>query len=384
MKDKKNEEDEKKELKDWKELILFHIQKNLIPKFSKEFIKRFPYAYIMGYHDYSQNATYIDLSSGEVIYDVKEIDNYNTLQFAQDGSVQCGDSDPSNSSLTVHCEIISPILKNISEIKLIYENIISETCNVSNESAGFHVNVSIVDTSENSSTKEPKQVKLTPGILFEICKQWYPFEKKHYFEFRGQGSLYARNISEMTNDVEFMKIINEKKDGTMIEDSDILIPENKYGIRTLFAMNRIYNKFTSLHVKEEINVLEFRVFPSKNNLDELIDYTKKAINIIKKSMKNVIENSDLISSEFNRLISIYKTSKYYEFDRTNFKGPLSYYNKLSLVLDDNKNPLSFFDSFETEIVETKDQTTTFLFFFKETKEVTKKNKVKGLQKGQHE
>jgi hypothetical protein len=361
LKEKKDEEDEKKELKDWKELILFHIEKNLIPKFSKEFIKRFPYAYIMGYH--SQDATYIDLSSGEVIYDVKEIDNYNTLQFAQDGSVECGDSNDKDSSLTVHCEIISPILKNISEIKLIYENVISEACNVSNESAGFHVNVSIVDS------KDSKTIKLTPGILFEICKLWYPFEKKHYTEYRGDGSIYAINMSKITDDIEFMKIIFNKKDGSLIKESDILVPESHYGIRTLFDMERIKNKFTSLHLKNN-DILEFRVFPSKNKLDELVDYTKKSISIIKKGIKNIIEHSEIISEKYNQLFSIYTPTNYYHFDPYNFTGPLSYYNKLSSVLNGVENPLEFY-FFEYNLE------SSFLFFF------TIHRQIKSIQEGEH-
>jgi hypothetical protein len=365
LKEKKEEKNYGKKLKDWKELIIFHLQKNLVPKFSKEFIKRFPYAYIMSYHN--KEALYIDLKSGEVIYDSKKVDNYNSLQFAQDASVKCGDSNKNDTSLTVHCEIISPILNDISEIKLIYENIISETCNLSNDSAGFHVNVSIVE-----KNKEQTPIKLTPGILFEICKQWYPFEKKHYTEYRGQGSSYAKNISEMVDDTEFMKIIYEKKDGTPIEDSDILIPENKYGLRTLFAMKRIETKFTSLHLKKKIDVLEFRVFPSKNKMKELIDYTKKAISIIKKSMKNFLENYNDISYEYNSLISNYKETKYTKFKWFNFKGPLSYYKKLNLVLDNNENPLEMFRNYETKI------DTPFLFFF------TTKEKVKGIQIGEYD
>lgn len=349
----------------WKDLIIFHIKTNLIPNFSKKFINRFPYAYIMGSH--TKHGTYIDLKNGKILHTIKKIDNYNTIRFSQDLSVKCGDNKKEKDSLTVHCEIISPILQDISEIKLIYENIISETCNISNNSAGFHVNVSIVDTSNIKKT----QIKLTLGILFEICKEWYLFEKKHYIEYRGEGSVYAKNISKMVNDTEFMKIIYEKKDGSFIEDSEILIPENEYGLRTLFAMEIINKKNTSLHVKREINVLEFRIFPSKNNIKELIDYTKKSISIVKKSMKNFIENYDIIYSEYNLLTSIYKKSKYFYFDPNNFEGPLSYYKKLNQVFYNRKDPLENFNEFETIIDK------NFLLFF------TEKEKMKGLQVGEH-
>lgn len=203
IKDKKDENNYEKKVEKWTDLILFHIKTNLAPYFTKEFLKRFPYAYIMPYH--SEDAVYIDLASGEEIFKHKEVDAYKTLQFAQDASVKCGDTNFEDNSLSVHCEIISPILKDISEIKLVYENIISEDCNSSNSSAGYHVNVSIVD--DSSKTEEPKQIKLTPGFLYEICKRWYPFEKKNYSEYRGQGTPYAINMSEIVDDVEYMQVI---------------------------------------------------------------------------------------------------------------------------------------------------------------------------------
>jgi hypothetical protein len=219
IKDKKKENDYEKRVEKWTDLILFHIKTNLAPYFTKEFLKRFPYAYIMPYH--SEDAVYVDLSSGEEIFKHKEVDAYKTLQFAQDASVKCGDTDLNDTSLSVHCEIISPILKDISEIKLIYENIISEACNSSNSSAGYHVNVSIVD-------EKGTQINLTPGILLEIVKRWYPFEKKNYSEYRGQGTIYAINMSEIVDDVDIMQVIYEKIDKSKIEDSEVLSPENKY------------------------------------------------------------------------------------------------------------------------------------------------------------
>lgn len=397
---KETKENKKREEKreQWKDLILFHIKTNLAPYFSKEFLKRFPYAYIMPYH--AEEAVYIDLATVEEIFKSRTVDAYKTLQFAQDVSVRCGDTNFSDTSLTVHCEIISPILKDISEIKLIYENIISEDCNSSNSSAGYHVNVSLVDTSDKS--KDSKQIKLTPGFLYEICKRWYPFEKKHYTEYRGQGSFYAANMSKITDDVELMQILYEYQEGVSEEISkkqisgsekikmnpinkgEILSPENKPGLRNLFYMYRINDKFTSLHRKPNTNILEFRVFPSKTKMDLLIDYTKKAINLIKKSVNYVLENPEKITQEYDSLITRYRESDYFDMDvdEYNYKGSFKIYNKLLKYLT-NEDVFEYFADFTTKIEVEEEQETTFLFFFKEKNIVKTKKKIKGLIEGNH-
>ena len=376
IKDKKKETDYEKRVEKWTDLILFHIKTNLAPYFTKEFLKRFPYAYIMPYH--SEDAVYIDLASGEEIFKHKEVDDYKTLQFAQDASVKCGDTDPNDTSLSVHCEIISPILKDISEIKLIYENIISEACNSSNSSAGYHVNVSIVD-------EKGSQVELTPNILLEIVKRWYPFEKKHYAEYRGQGTEYAINMSEIVDDVEFMQVIYKKIDKSKIEESEILVPDSKYGLRNLFYLNKINDKYTSLHRKPNTNILEFRVFPSKNKMVLLLDYTKKAIGIIEKSIKYVLDNSDKISYEYNYLDYIYNESPYFNFNLYNYdyKGSFKIFQKLVKRLNGIDDALQVFEKFTTKIEIEEEQITTFLFFFTEKRMVKIAKKIKGLVPGDH-
>jgi hypothetical protein len=382
IKEKKDEENYMEKRKKWEELIMFHIKNNLVPYFSKEFLKRFPYAYIMAYH--SQQAIYIDLATGEEIFKSKEVDDYKSIQFAQDASVECGDTNFQDTSLTVHCEIISPILNDLQEIKLIYENLISEDCNSSNSSAGYHVNVSIVDKNEKGSKNEPKTIKLTPGILFEICKQWYPFEKKHYTEYRGQGTVYAKNLSQIADDTDLMKVFYETKDKTEMKDDDIVVSDKKYGLRNLFYMYQIYDKYTSLHIKPEHNVLEFRVFPSKNKMDLLIDYTKKALSIIRKSMQNVIENYEEISYNYNYLLSKYQPTDYIDFNKYKFKGSLRIYKKLVKMFEDEDDFSIFFKRFSTNIESEELQTTTFLFFFKETNSVKTIKTISGLTVGIHE
>lgn len=380
IKEKKDEKKNIEKRKKWEELIMFHIKNNLVPNFSKEFLKRFPYAYIMAYH--GKAAIYIDLATGEEIFKSKEVDDYKSIQFAQDASVKCGDTNNDDTSLTVHCEIISPILNDIQEIKLIYENLISENCNSSNSSAGYHVNVSIVEKTKTENSVH-KTVKLTPGILFEICKQWYPFEKKHYTEYRGQGTYYAKNLSQIVDDIEIMKIFSEKTDKTPINIEDINFSDKKYGLRNLYYMKQIYDKYTSLHIKPEHNVLEFRVFPSKNKMDLLVDYTKKALAIIRKSMQNVLENYEEISYMYNYLTTKYQPTDYIEFNMYKFKGPLQVYKKLAKIFDDVDDIDAFFSIFST-VIETEElRTTTYLFFFKETQMVKTKKFVDGLTEGNH-
>jgi hypothetical protein len=382
LKDRKDEKNYVKKVEKWTDLILFHIKTNLAPYFTKEFLKRFPYAYIMPYH--SEDAVYIDLASGEEIFKHKEVDAYKTLQFAQDASVKCGDTDKEDSSLSVHCEIISPILKDISEIRMVYENIISEACNSSNSSAGYHVNVSIVD--DSSKTSEPIQIKLTPLILLEIVKRWYPFEKKHYTEYRGQGTEYAINMSEVVDDVDFMQAIYENNDLNRIPESEILLPENKYGVRNLFYLHQINDKYTSLHRKPDTNILEFRVFPSKNKMDLLIDYTKKAIGIIEKSFKYVLDNPEKISYEYNYLDSTYQESDYFNFSLhqySNYKGSFKTFQKLAKRLNSIDDVILYFKKFTTKVETEETQETTFLFFFKEKHMVKTVNKFKGLIPGDH-
>jgi hypothetical protein len=198
----------------WQNMILFHLQINIISYLTPAFLKRFKYAYIMSYH--AKNAFYIDLSNGNKISSFKKVDEYKTLQFAQDISVKCGDSNPEDNNLSVHCEIISPILNNLSELKLLYDNIISKTCNYSNSSTGFHVNISIVD--EN---KVP--FKYNPFFEMELFKHWYKFEEAHYEEYRGNGTIFAQRLGNYVKDNEIINSVYVKKsdDSSLIEEEEV-------------------------------------------------------------------------------------------------------------------------------------------------------------------
>ena len=171
-----------------------------------------------------------------------------------------------------------------------------------------------------------------------------------------------------------------------IPDSEILGPETKPGLRNLYYMHQINDKYTSLHRKPNTNILEFRVFPSKNKMDLLIDYTKKAIKIIEKSVKNVLENPKKVSEEYNYLVSKYEESKYFNFslyEYNDYKGSFKTFQKLAKRLNTIENVKAYFNKFSTEITVEEIQETTFLFFFKEKHVVNVTKKVKGLIPGDH-
>jgi hypothetical protein len=376
---------EKKELIDreytfpiWEELILFHIQKNIAPKLSKEFLEKFPYAYVMSYHSYG--GKYIDLSTGKEILDNVKVDDYKSIQFAQDASLKCGDTEKDNDSLTVHCEIISPILNDFSDIKLLYDNLISSSCNVSNYSTAFHVNISI----NEMKNKKLQKIRIRNGMLFEICKDWYKFEKDNYVKYRGEEiDPYANNIYKNSDDAKYMKTIFQKRSGEAITEEEIFIPEDKYGVRTLLYVNEIYNKYRSLHFKSKQDLLEFRIFPSSNNTNELIEYTKISLDFIEKSMKSFLKNKDYISSEYNRINSKYKINEIYNVDFDKYSGSLYFFKKK--YFDDSEDEFQswFKNRVQTEIDEEQEQVTTFLFFFKESHKIRTKKIITGLIPGEH-
>jgi hypothetical protein len=360
----------------WKNLILFHLQINIIPYLTPAFLKRFKYAYIMPYH--AKNAFYVDLSTGTKISSVKKVDEYKTLQFAQDGSVKCGDTDPSDNNLSVHCEIISPILSNLSEIKLLYDNIISKTCNYSNSSTGFHVNISIVD-----EHKVP--YKFSPSFQMELFKNWYNFEEAHYEEYRGEGTFYAKRLGNYVKDNEMVNVIYSKKSDDSVITTDEALSD--YGLKQLIFMEKTKQKMHSIYKKSD-TILECRVFPSKNDGALLLDYTKKALDVVKKSMDYYIKNYMKLQDLYIQLVSKYKLN-YITFNINNYSGSIIKYDKLCKYFrgkdyDGNIINLEFnFKEYETTIETQEIINTTFLLIFDNVKVVKNKKTFKGLINGDH-
>jgi hypothetical protein len=368
----KNEiEDYNESQKRWKNLILFHLQINIIPYLTPAFLKRFKYAYIMPYH--APSAFYVDLSNGVKISSLKKVDEYKTLQFAQDISVKCGDSKiPEDNNLSVHCEIISPILNNLSELKLLYDNIISKTCNYSNSSTGFHVNISIVDQDKNS-------YKLSPSFQMELFKNWYEFEEAHYEEYRGEGTIYAKRVGNYFKDNEMINVLYSKKsEDSVITEEEIL---SDYGLKSLIFMEKTKKKMHSIYKKPNTNILECRIFPGKNDGALLIDYTKKALEVVKNSMNYYIKNYTTLCMLYNGLVNKYKLN-YPSFDDYEYSGSIKKYDKLcEYFFNKDLTLLTNFQDFKTEIEVEEIEHTTFLLIFDNVKTVIKKKIVNGLVEG---
>jgi hypothetical protein len=208
----------------------------------------------MTYHDYAEAAFYIDLATGGKISSAKPLDEYKTLQFSQDASLRCGDHKDGLDDMSIHCEIVSPILNNLSELKLLYDNIISKTCNYSNSSTGFHVNISMVD-----QDKVPFKIN-NPIFEIELFKNWYKFEEDHYEEYRGkEGSYYAKRLGNYVKDNTLVNTLYSKKseDSSLIKDTSSLISEEEvlsdYGLKELIFMEKTKEKTHSIYKKEDSN-----------------------------------------------------------------------------------------------------------------------------------
>jgi hypothetical protein len=363
-------------VKTWQTLILFHLQINIIPYLSKAFLKRFRYAYVMGEQGFDSSFLYIDLSNGAKISSSKDVDSYKTLQFVRDSSVKCGDSNLKDKNTSVHCEIVSPILSSLSELKLLYDNIINKTCNYSNSSAGFHVNISVID-------QDKTPVKINPIFEMELFKNWYNFEEKYYKEYRGENNFFAQNVSLFVKDNYLVNLLYSKKsEDSLISEEETL---SEYGLKQLMYMTKTNDKYNSIYKKSDI-ILECRVFPSKNDESLLLDYAKKALDVVKNSMSFYIKNYMNLNNQYQYLINNYQ-EKYQDFNMFDYKGSIKNYNNIINFYYGKKVMLGEeydqFKNIKTEIEVEEIEHTTFLLIFDNVKIVKKKKTVEGLITGDH-
>jgi hypothetical protein len=287
-----------KELFEWEELVYYHIKYNIVPYLSEEFLKLFRYAIILnGYHN--EQGTYIDLKNGNIVGNLKE-ENYRTLIFEPDGSIKC---DKVDDQITVSCEIVTPILKSIEELRILYEGVIPQNvkCNQSNKSMGFHVNVSAVDD-------KGEIIKLSNGMLTELIYEWLPYERKHYKTYRGEGSRYAQKIFDYLNDSTYLvnqntnilSIYDEK-----IQDYDVF---QKYGLGVKQIVNLINSeKYLSMTHHKNNNVIEFRIFNSNTDINELLNYTQDSIAVFDKAIQKYCNHPE------NTLVPIQMQNMLYKF-----------------------------------------------------------------------
>jgi hypothetical protein len=149
---------------------------------------------------------------------------------------------------------------------------------------GFHVNVSAVD-------KDGGTIPLSRGMLTEIMYEWLPYERKNYTKLRGEGSIYAEKIKDFINDknlIQNLKNIIEDREHSTIDIEDLYA---KYGLSSYLTIKKFSKeKGLSLTNYKNNNVLEFRVFPSSNDIEKLLEYTSDAISVFTNGIENYLEH----------------------------------------------------------------------------------------------
>ena len=307
---------------DWAKGVIYHLRNNIIPYLSDDFKQRFTYAFVKGYHAGSGN--YLDLRNGNLVSKNVASDDYKTLRFEPDGSIRC---DEVEGQIPYPCEIISPILSSIKEIELLYKGLkIDETCAQSNKSMGFHVNVSGVD--ENG-----KMLELTRGMLTELLYGWLPYEKKNYRALRGEGSDYAKKLEDVVNSKDNMNFVDmfvKNKNNEPLNNYEYFSP---YGLNIWYANRNINReKYLSMTHWKKNNVVEFRIFPSKNDLSLLLNYAKDAMKVFQSSIQNYLDNPEKTLMNLQKTYLMYKYETI-EIPLQSFEGSYERWYELKNILD---------------------------------------------------
>ncbi len=297
-------------MKKWQNLIYYHLRNNIIPYLNPEFIEKFRFANI--YTMAKENTGLIlDMKNGNIVNENLESQRYRTLIFEPDSSIRCDKTQSKDDmgnfydSIPIPCEIVTPILSSIDDLRILYEGLLPKhndfPCNQSNSYMGFHVNVSAVD-------EKGKIVELTRGMITELIYDWLHYEKKNYKSLRGEGTFYAKKIQDYINNDRFIKILYENiinKNNEKIKISEIYEP---YGIASWY-INKIINKekYLSMTHHKQNNVIEFRVFNSSTNIEKLISYTQDAIDLFKNTIQKYCDNPE------ETLIQIQKQNLKYKY-----------------------------------------------------------------------
>jgi hypothetical protein len=274
---KKNTYDEKDLEYVWFMLLSRYINNNIIPNLNEKFKSKFPKAYIAlkpksGYSDYT-----IDFNKKIIYEDINPILN-DCIVFTRDASLVCADTIPLPKNepdpvfrQTLHCEIVSPILNNTEDFKLLYTTILNPKCIDINNSQAFHVNVSMFDINN-----EP--IYFSPGFVNTFLNYFIPYEDLNYDNYNTEkDSKYAMKLQDYVKDFIF-----KKYDSIMYYDND---KDNKFTYNTLFHKEHfrsyidLSEKYLSIHAKSD-TLLEFRLFPSHNVHTPLLEYVSDCIELL--------------------------------------------------------------------------------------------------------
>lgn len=308
-----------KEKKDeWSQLVIYHLNTNVIPLLSTDFIDRFNYAYIVPIKD-AKSGIYLDMSNGKIVSYSKKIDGYNTLIFIPDSSIKCNKDN--NKGYRLPCEIVSPIIRSIQDLDILLSGLTNANCNLSNTSTGYHVNISAVNNKD-------KIIPITRALGVTLLQNWMQYEDKHYFELRGEGNRYAKNLKQKLNSTNIKDllsyVIRRKNSNSMLTSADY---NGEYGLKYWYGSYLLNNeKYISMTNHKKNNVIEFRVFPSKTDVKMLLKYTQDGIDVMTKSMNQYIQKVKEITMG---LQMNYLNFKYQ--NRVPFKKFAGYYEELNFV-----------------------------------------------------
>lgn len=296
---------------EWVQLVKYHLRKNLIPNLSKEFINRFPYAFIVSIKN-AKSGVLIDLLSGETVNERYKLDNYKTLFFIPDSSIKCKEN-KEDERLLLPCEIVTPILNTMNELNILLTGLVSGKCNLSNSSTGYHVNVSATNLATNTL------LPLSRIFSTVLVEEWTNYESNNYYRHRGEGTVYAKNIHKKIHSESLSNLLDyiiSKNNGERI--NNVESSDNMYNLDFWFAVKTfLTQKYLSMTGHKGNDVVEFRIFPSKNDINLLLEYTQEGITVFEKAVKNYIDNSTEIAL---KLQTGYLNYKY------NFKTPFTEYH----------------------------------------------------------
>jgi hypothetical protein len=320
IKDKlsKINKEKENELKYWYELLSIYIKDVIIPNTNKKFLELYPYAYIAlhpksGYSDYI-----IDMSNGEIKEKIAPI-YYSTIIFTRDASLICADtiSDFFDSDkFTLHCEIVTPILSSYEELFILYNTLIKPGCLNANDSTAFHINISLYDDNN-------KPIYFSYGFIDKFLDEFEEFENENIARFDNKENKYAMKLHNYS---EFYTLA-KYKDMIYYDDNKQYTYENFIeGEKFYRCYINLNEKYNTIH-KKSPTLLEFRLFPSKDNKEDLLEYLNSTFKIMNDSYtsycveyKNIIENLQSknlqAKIDYNK-VEFFEGSLFYEDDNFN-------------------------------------------------------------------
>lgn len=251
--------------KSWIELFELYAS-HMFPKYAGIDVIRKKYGYVYVSESNKYDYSYIfDLTTFKLSPSLTGKIQYDRPFFTIDKSVQCGDYTNSYTISaenkerihdTFHIELVSPILDSMSDLQELLEfiGLYRPECFVSNSSAGFHVNVSLM----NKITG--KQLALTRNF----------FNKFFYPEYKE----WEKNIPSHSNEYAY-RLINLETNGFNVYEKTAK------------------DKYVAVYRKSPI-LYEFRIFGSNESIRVLLEYTQIVTNIMKKSyIESIKEHTNM-------------------------------------------------------------------------------------------